>query len=267
VRRLSERGSAAHELAFAADLLNRVTAGLPASRLALHVCRGNWTRDGGATLTGDYTALLPVFDFLKPGAPWATGRLAPVRTLVDRVSVEIAHVTTYRLSGSHPDKNWTPRECLAVLVPRLEPLVQHIDPTEESPKLKPAVQRPRTLLDSTNPKILQMLDTVCSTTTPIIGRVMWLPLPPDHAPADGAGRVYGDASAKVGGGVLGRDDPAVLRGESDVVGFPIMSGKTAIGAGRCSGAASGQLRGSIRGAPWHRWSNCPRWQSRDRIAS
>jgi 5-methyltetrahydropteroyltriglutamate--homocysteine methyltransferase len=64
---LSEKGSAAHELTFATDLLNRVTAGLPPVRLALHVCRGNWTRDETAALTGDYTPLLPVFEQLTVG--------------------------------------------------------------------------------------------------------------------------------------------------------------------------------------------------------
>ncbi len=64
---LSDKGDAAHELAFATDLLNRVTAGLPTARVALHVCRGNWTRDETAALTGDYGALLPVFERLAVG--------------------------------------------------------------------------------------------------------------------------------------------------------------------------------------------------------
>ena len=60
---LSEKGDVAAELAFATDLINQVTAGLPAARLALHVCRGNWTRDEAAALTGT-TPLLPVFERL-----------------------------------------------------------------------------------------------------------------------------------------------------------------------------------------------------------
>jgi 5-methyltetrahydropteroyltriglutamate--homocysteine methyltransferase len=64
---LSEKGDVAHELAFATDLINRVTVGLPAARLALHICRGNWTRDEAAALTGDYTRLLPVFEHLTVG--------------------------------------------------------------------------------------------------------------------------------------------------------------------------------------------------------
>lgn len=56
---LSDRRDAAHELAFAADLLARVTVGLPRDRLALHICRGNWSRDEANALAGDYRPLLP----------------------------------------------------------------------------------------------------------------------------------------------------------------------------------------------------------------
>jgi hypothetical protein len=113
---------------------------------------------------------------VKAPSSWPTGRPDPVKKLVDRVSVEVAHLTTYRLSGSHPAKEWTPRECLAVLVPRLETFVREIDPIKESPKLRPAVERLRTLLDSTNPKIRQSLDTACSTTLDSTARLyVWGP--------------------------------------------------------------------------------------------
>ena len=58
---LGERRGAEEELAFAADLLRRVTDGLPRERLALHVCRGNWSRDEGVALAGDYGPLLDYF--------------------------------------------------------------------------------------------------------------------------------------------------------------------------------------------------------------
>jgi 5-methyltetrahydropteroyltriglutamate--homocysteine methyltransferase len=64
---LSEKGDPRHELAFATDLINQVTVGLPAARLALHVCRGNWTRDEAVALAGDYRRLLPVFERLTVG--------------------------------------------------------------------------------------------------------------------------------------------------------------------------------------------------------
>lgn len=55
---LSEKKSPEHELAFASELLNQVLHGLPAPRLALHICRGNWTRDEGVALRGDYRPLI-----------------------------------------------------------------------------------------------------------------------------------------------------------------------------------------------------------------
>lgn len=55
---LGERLAPAEELDFAAGLLQEVAAGLPAERLALHVCRGNWTPDETAALSGDYRPLV-----------------------------------------------------------------------------------------------------------------------------------------------------------------------------------------------------------------
>jgi 5-methyltetrahydropteroyltriglutamate--homocysteine methyltransferase len=64
---LSEKGDAGRELAFARDLVNQVVAGLPRERTALHICRGNWTRDETAALAGDYRPLLPVLEALDVG--------------------------------------------------------------------------------------------------------------------------------------------------------------------------------------------------------
>ena len=64
---LSEKGDAATELAFARRLLDAVVRGLPRERLALHVCRGNWTRDERAALAGDYRPLLPFLADVKVG--------------------------------------------------------------------------------------------------------------------------------------------------------------------------------------------------------
>jgi len=56
---LSEKGDAAHELQFAGELIHAVVAGLPRERLAMHICRGNWSADESAMLSGDYRPLLP----------------------------------------------------------------------------------------------------------------------------------------------------------------------------------------------------------------
>ena len=64
---LSEKGSAEHELAFARELINQVVDGAPLERTAIHICRGNWTRDESAALSGDYRPLVPTLKALKVG--------------------------------------------------------------------------------------------------------------------------------------------------------------------------------------------------------
>jgi 5-methyltetrahydropteroyltriglutamate--homocysteine methyltransferase len=64
---LSEKGDPQQELEFARDLINRVAAGLPRRRLAVHICRGNWTRDERAALAGDFRPLLPLLQRLDVG--------------------------------------------------------------------------------------------------------------------------------------------------------------------------------------------------------
>lgn len=58
-------GSIEEELGFARELLHEVTKGFPAHRLALHVCRGNWTPDESAALSGDYSPFVPLFSSLN----------------------------------------------------------------------------------------------------------------------------------------------------------------------------------------------------------
>ena len=67
---LGDRGRTDEELAFARELLQEVAAGLPPQRLAVHVCRGNWTPDETKALAGDYRPLVPLLSSL------------PVQTLV-----------------------------------------------------------------------------------------------------------------------------------------------------------------------------------------
>jgi 5-methyltetrahydropteroyltriglutamate--homocysteine methyltransferase len=64
---LSEKKEAPSELAFARTLINRVVEGVPRSRVAMHMCRGNWTPDESAALTGGYEPLLPVLQEVKVG--------------------------------------------------------------------------------------------------------------------------------------------------------------------------------------------------------
>jgi 5-methyltetrahydropteroyltriglutamate--homocysteine methyltransferase len=65
---LSEKGDAQVELAFARELLNAVIAGFPRERTALHICRGNWTRDESACLQGSYERLVPTLRSIEVGS-------------------------------------------------------------------------------------------------------------------------------------------------------------------------------------------------------
>ena len=83
---LSEKGDAGRELEFARDLVSRAVAGLPRERLALHVCRGNWTRNEDAALAGDYRPLLPILSSLEVGTLFlelCTPRAGELEVLAD----------------------------------------------------------------------------------------------------------------------------------------------------------------------------------------
>lgn len=65
---LSERSEDKEkELQFALRLLNAVVSDFPRERLAMHVCRGNWTADETVALSGGYADLLPIFQHVKVG--------------------------------------------------------------------------------------------------------------------------------------------------------------------------------------------------------
>ena len=64
---LSETNDPQSELAFARELINSACDGFPRERLALHMCRGNWTPNESAALAGDYTPLVPTLAGLKVG--------------------------------------------------------------------------------------------------------------------------------------------------------------------------------------------------------
>lgn len=64
---LSAKSDSPVELAFARDLVNAVTAGFPPERLALHMCRGNWTADESKALSGDYAPLVDILGQMRVG--------------------------------------------------------------------------------------------------------------------------------------------------------------------------------------------------------
>lgn len=65
---LSESRGPEHELAFAQALVNAVVDGLPRERMALHLCRGNWTPDESVALSGGYQPLVAALSGMHVGA-------------------------------------------------------------------------------------------------------------------------------------------------------------------------------------------------------
>ena len=64
---LSAKSDSPVELAFARDLVNAVTEGFPRERIALHMCRGNWTADETKALSGDYRPLVDTLGQMHVG--------------------------------------------------------------------------------------------------------------------------------------------------------------------------------------------------------
>lgn len=64
---LGSKGPVAEELHFAQTLLSQVVQGFPPERLALHICRGNWTPDETAALSGGYEPLASLLSGLGVG--------------------------------------------------------------------------------------------------------------------------------------------------------------------------------------------------------
>ena len=65
---LSESEGPEHELGFAKELVNAVVEGFPRERIALHVCRGNWTPDESVALAGSYSPMLSTLAGMRVGA-------------------------------------------------------------------------------------------------------------------------------------------------------------------------------------------------------
>ncbi len=79
---LSEKKDPQTELGFALELLEATLQGVPMERTALHMCRGNWTPDESAALSGDYSPLvstlrrIPVGTYLLEACTPRAGDLA-----------------------------------------------------------------------------------------------------------------------------------------------------------------------------------------------
>jgi 5-methyltetrahydropteroyltriglutamate--homocysteine methyltransferase len=83
---LGAKRDTAEELAFAGRLLREVFDGFPRERLAIHVCRGNWSRDESVALQGSYAPLVGLFRMLPVGTfflEMATPRAGDLEALRD----------------------------------------------------------------------------------------------------------------------------------------------------------------------------------------
>jgi 5-methyltetrahydropteroyltriglutamate--homocysteine methyltransferase len=92
---LGSKGPVEAELEFAEQLINRVVEGLPRERVALHVCRGNWTTDERAALRGNYRPLMRLLSRLRVGALFLecctdrAGELSVLKDLPEDVRVGV----------------------------------------------------------------------------------------------------------------------------------------------------------------------------------
>jgi 5-methyltetrahydropteroyltriglutamate--homocysteine methyltransferase len=64
---LGEKKAPAEELEFASECLRRTLEGFPREKFALHICRGNWSRDEAVALAGDYRPLLGLLKHVPVG--------------------------------------------------------------------------------------------------------------------------------------------------------------------------------------------------------
>jgi len=81
---LSAKEDQQKELMFASEVINRVVEGLPRERLAVHICRGNWSPDERVALTGDYRPLVLLLRSLNVGTYFlelATPRAGEIEVL------------------------------------------------------------------------------------------------------------------------------------------------------------------------------------------
>lgn len=86
---LSEKKDPSDELAFAKYLLKEVFREVDRtrSRVGLHICRGNWSRDETILLTGSYTPLLDLFEAVKADIyflEYSTERAGDISSLFSR---------------------------------------------------------------------------------------------------------------------------------------------------------------------------------------
>lgn len=83
---LAAKSSPEGELERAVDLINRVVDGIHGPATAVHICRGNWSRNEDVLLSGPYDGLIPYLNRMKLDQfvlEYATERAGTPRTLAE----------------------------------------------------------------------------------------------------------------------------------------------------------------------------------------
>jgi 5-methyltetrahydropteroyltriglutamate--homocysteine methyltransferase len=83
---LAASSSPEGELERAVDLINRVCDGIRGPTVAVHVCRGNWSRNEDVLLSGPYDGLIPYLNRMKVdqfALEYATARAGPPGALAE----------------------------------------------------------------------------------------------------------------------------------------------------------------------------------------
>lgn len=121
---LAASASPEEELDFAVELINRVVDGIDGPVIALHVCRGNWSRKEEVLLSGDYDDLVPylarirVDQFVLEYATPRAGSVDVLRGLPDGAMLGFGVVNPRTAEIESPE--WIVgrvREALAVFPP------------------------------------------------------------------------------------------------------------------------------------------------------
>jgi 5-methyltetrahydropteroyltriglutamate--homocysteine methyltransferase len=128
---LAARKDPAEELEFAVGLINRVVDGLDqennGTRLGLHICRGNWSRQEDILLKGSYHPLVPYLERLNVRQlvlEFATPRAGELGALLS--SEAIRESEELGLGVINPRTEET--ESVDAVVARVEEALQHLPP-------------------------------------------------------------------------------------------------------------------------------------------
>lgn len=107
---LAASASPEKELDFAVDLINRVVDGIQGPVVALHICRGNWSRKEDVLLEGSYDPLIPhlkrmkVHQFVLEYATPRAGSLEALRGLPENSQLGFGAVNPRTLEVESPDE-------------------------------------------------------------------------------------------------------------------------------------------------------------------